>query len=65
MFGGSDFLSKAYQEYVKRLFEKFGHSGGEKYIRRLTHPASIFCTALEIRTQRLGKKKLWINLNAL
>jgi len=46
MFGGSDFLSKAYQEYVKRLFEKFGHSGGEKYIRRLTHPASIFCTAL-------------------
>jgi len=45
-FGGNDFLSKAYREYVERLFEKFGHSRGEEYIRRLAHPASIFCTAL-------------------
>jgi hypothetical protein len=45
-FGGSDFLSKAYEEYVKCLFEKCGHSRGENYIRRLAYPASIFCTAL-------------------
>jgi hypothetical protein len=46
MFGGSDFLSKAYEEYVKRLYEKFGHSRGDEYCRRLAYPASIFCTAL-------------------
>jgi hypothetical protein len=45
-FGGSDFLSKAYEEYVKRLYEKFGHSRGDEYCRRLAYPASIFCTAL-------------------
>jgi hypothetical protein len=45
-FGGNDFLSKAHREYVERLFEKFGHSRGEEYIRRLAHPAAIFCTAL-------------------